>query len=55
MIYEYQPKFNSARAVYRKRKKLVDEIDWNMLVVPPTGSSKVILCVFVIAHKLMAI
>ncbi|KAL5563013.1 hypothetical protein UlMin_032760 [Ulmus minor] len=40
LISEYQPKFNSARAVYRERKKLVDEIDWNMLAVPPTGSSK---------------
>ncbi|KAA0041844.1 cleavage stimulation factor subunit 77 isoform X2 [Cucumis melo var. makuwa] len=37
---EYQPKFNSARAVYRERKKYVDEIDCNMLAVPPTGSPK---------------
>ncbi|GKV13355.1 hypothetical protein SLEP1_g24366 [Rubroshorea leprosula] len=40
LISEYQPKYNSARAVYRERKKYVDEIDWNMLAVPPTGSSK---------------
>ncbi|GLT27717.1 hypothetical protein SLA2020_026950 [Shorea laevis] len=40
LISEYQPKYNSARAVYRERKKCVDEIDWNMLAVPPTGSSK---------------
>lgn len=39
---EYQPKYNSARAVYRERKKYMDEIDWNMLAVPPSGSSKVI-------------
>ncbi|RZC50999.1 hypothetical protein C5167_019426 [Papaver somniferum] len=37
---EYQPKYNSAKAVYRERKKLVDDIDWNMLAVPPTGSDK---------------
>lgn len=42
LISEYQPKYNSARAVYKERKKYVDEIDWNMLAVPPTGSSKVI-------------
>ncbi|KAL2900865.1 Cleavage stimulation factor subunit 77 [Bienertia sinuspersici] len=40
LISEYQPKFNSARAVYREQKKYVDEIDWNMLAVPPTGSCK---------------
>ncbi|RDX83332.1 Cleavage stimulation factor subunit 77, partial [Mucuna pruriens] len=40
LISEYQPKYNSARAVYRERKKYVDEIDWNMLAVPPTGSYK---------------
>lgn len=40
LISEYQPKFNSARAVYRERKKYADEIDWNMLAVPPTGSCK---------------
>ncbi|CAN8292789.1 unnamed protein product [Cochlearia groenlandica] len=40
LINEYQPKFNSARAVYRERKKYIEEIDWNMLAVPPTGSSK---------------
>lgn len=40
LISEYQPKFNSARAVYRERKKYVDDIDWNMLAVPPTGSCK---------------
>ncbi|CAM8969067.1 unnamed protein product [Rhodiola kirilowii] len=31
LISEYQPKFNSARAIYRELKKIVDEIDWNML------------------------
>ncbi|XP_012568164.1 cleavage stimulation factor subunit 77 isoform X2 [Cicer arietinum] len=40
LISEYQPKYNSARAVYRERKKYFDEIDWNMLAVPPTGSYK---------------
>lgn len=40
LISEYQPKYNSARAVYRERKKFFDEIDWNMLAVPPTGSHK---------------
>ncbi|PON91041.1 N-terminal acetyltransferase A, auxiliary subunit [Trema orientale] len=44
LISEYQPKFNSARAVYRERKKYIDEIDWNMLAVPPTGSYKAIFC-----------
>ena len=44
LISEYQPKFNSARAVYRERKKYIDEIDWNMLAVPPTGSYKAIMC-----------
>ncbi|RZC50314.1 hypothetical protein C5167_018741 [Papaver somniferum] len=39
-VSEYQPKHNSAKAVYRERKKLVDGIDWNMLAVPPTGSDK---------------
>jgi cleavage stimulation factor subunit 3 len=40
LLSELQPKYNSARAVYRERKKYVDEIDWNMLAVPPTGSYK---------------
>ncbi|GAB4858026.1 Cleavage stimulation factor subunit 77 [Ancistrocladus abbreviatus] len=40
LLSEYQPKFNSARAVYRELKKYVDEIDWNLLAVPPTGSYK---------------
>ncbi|KMZ62640.1 mRNA 3'-end-processing protein rna14 [Zostera marina] len=40
LISEYQPKFNSAKAVYREKKKYVDEIDWNMFAVPPTGSYK---------------
>ncbi|XP_050269292.1 cleavage stimulation factor subunit 77 isoform X3 [Quercus robur] len=40
LLSEYQPKYNSARAVYRERKKYVDEIDWNMLAVPPSGSYK---------------
>ncbi|KAI3870583.1 hypothetical protein MKX03_022776 [Papaver bracteatum] len=39
-VSEYQPKYNSAKAVYRERKKLVDAIDWNMLAVSPTGSDK---------------
>lgn len=38
LLSEWQPKFNSARAVYRELKKYVDDIDWNMLAVPPTGS-----------------
>ncbi|KAL6514583.1 Cleavage stimulation factor subunit 77 [Orobanche gracilis] len=40
LVSEYQPKYNSARAVYRERKKYVDEIDWNMLAIPPSGSVK---------------
>ncbi|GFP85456.1 cleavage stimulation factor subunit 77 [Phtheirospermum japonicum] len=40
LVAEYQPKYNSARAVYRERKKYVDEIDWNMLAIPPSGSPK---------------
>ncbi|KAJ3676582.1 hypothetical protein LUZ60_003994 [Juncus effusus] len=40
LLSDYQPKFNSAKAVYRERKKFIDEIDWTMLAVPPTGSSK---------------
>lgn len=40
LLSEYQPKYNSARAVYRERKKYVDEIDWNLLAVPPSGSPK---------------
>ncbi|KAF8106049.1 hypothetical protein N665_0147s0008 [Sinapis alba] len=40
LVNEYQPKFNSARAVYRERKKYIEDIDCNMLAVPPTGSSK---------------
>lgn len=40
LVSEYQPKFNSARAVYRERKKYTEEIDWNMLAVPPSGSDK---------------
>ncbi|KAJ7976482.1 Cleavage stimulation factor subunit 77 [Quillaja saponaria] len=40
LVSEYQPKYTSARAVYRERKKYVDEIDWNLLAVPPTGSYK---------------
>ncbi|XP_068661687.1 cleavage stimulation factor subunit 77-like [Aristolochia californica] len=43
LLSEYQPKYNSARAVYRERKKYIDEIDWNMLAIPPTGSYKVFL------------
>ena len=44
LLSEYQPKYNSARAVYRERKKYVDEIDWNMLAVPPSGSYKANFC-----------
>ncbi|KAK5826585.1 cleavage stimulation factor subunit 77 [Gossypium arboreum] len=40
LLSEYQPKYNSARAVYRELKKYVDEIDWNMLAIPPTDSCK---------------
>ncbi|XP_057948438.1 cleavage stimulation factor subunit 77 isoform X2 [Malania oleifera] len=40
LLSEYQSKNNSAKAVYRERKKYVDEIDWNMLAIPPTGSYK---------------
>lgn len=40
LLSEYQPKYNSARAVYRERKKYVDEIDWNLIAVPPSGSLK---------------
>ncbi|KZV40326.1 cleavage stimulation factor subunit 3-like [Dorcoceras hygrometricum] len=40
LLSEYQPKYNSAKAVYRERKKYVDAIDWNMLAVPPSGSPK---------------
>ncbi|XP_028766713.1 cleavage stimulation factor subunit 77 isoform X2 [Neltuma alba] len=46
LISEYQPKYTSARAVYRERKKYVEEIDWNMLAVPPTGSAKATFCIF---------
>lgn len=42
LLSEYQSKYTSARAVYRERKKYFEEIDWNMLAVPPTGSYKVI-------------
>ncbi|KAF3334213.1 Cleavage stimulation factor subunit 77 [Carex littledalei] len=41
LLSEYRPKYNSAKAVYRERKQLIDNIDWNTLAVPPTGSSKV--------------
>ncbi|KAL5725694.1 hypothetical protein ACHQM5_008810 [Ranunculus cassubicifolius] len=40
MISQFQPKHNSAKAVYRLRKSHADDIDWNMLAVPPTGSDK---------------
>uniref|UniRef100_A0ACD5XRS7 Uncharacterized protein n=1 Tax=Avena sativa TaxID=4498 RepID=A0ACD5XRS7_AVESA len=40
LLSEYQPKFNSARAVYRERKKYIDDIDWSMLAIPPTVSYK---------------
>lgn len=45
LLSDYQPKYNSAKAVYRERKKYADEIDWNMLAVPPSGTSKVTFCV----------
>ncbi|CAO2161573.1 unnamed protein product [Urochloa humidicola] len=40
LLSEYQPKFTSAKAVYRERKKFIDDIDWNVLAIPPTGSFK---------------
>lgn len=40
LVSEYQPKYNSARAVFRELKKFVDDIDWNTLAVPPNGSYK---------------
>eukprot|EP00252_Welwitschia_mirabilis_P003377 TRINITY_DN13455_c0_g1_i2.p1 TRINITY_DN13455_c0_g1~~TRINITY_DN13455_c0_g1_i2.p1 ORF type:complete len:421 (+),score=95.39 TRINITY_DN13455_c0_g1_i2:408-1670(+) len=40
LLAEYQPKYISARAVYRERRKLCDEIDTNKLAVPPMGSLK---------------
>ncbi|KAF9685648.1 hypothetical protein SADUNF_Sadunf03G0076300 [Salix dunnii] len=46
LLSEYQPKYNSARAVYREQKKYVDEIDYNMLAVPPTGSFKCLMYLY---------
>ncbi|EPS67922.1 hypothetical protein M569_06851, partial [Genlisea aurea] len=40
LLAEYQPRYNSARAVYKELKKYTDEIDWNMLAIPPSGSHK---------------
>eukprot|EP01018_Ginkgo_biloba_P004307 Gb_21483 [translate_table: standard] len=40
LLAEYQPKYISARAVYRERKKFCEEIDGSKLAVPPTGSLK---------------
>ncbi|KAH9305235.1 hypothetical protein KI387_009639, partial [Taxus chinensis] len=40
LLSEYQPKYISARAVYRERKKICEEIDENKLAVPPSGSLK---------------
>lgn len=40
LLSEYQPKYNSAKAVYKEGKKFIEEIDWNMLAVPPSGSPK---------------
>ncbi|KAI3710805.1 hypothetical protein L2E82_40599 [Cichorium intybus] len=37
LLSEYQPKYNSARAVYRQRTKYVDEIDWIFVAIPPSG------------------
>ncbi|KAF1879509.1 hypothetical protein Lal_00005976 [Lupinus albus] len=51
LISEYQPKYTSARAVYRERKKYFDEIDWNMLAVPPTGVYKATFCFAKFAKK----
>ncbi|KAL5075563.1 hypothetical protein RYX36_014547 [Vicia faba] len=39
LVSEYQPKYNIAREVYQEWKKYFDEIGWDMLAVPPTGSS----------------
>lgn len=55
LLSDYQPKYNSARAVYRERKKYIDEIDWNVLAVPPSGSYKVmsfLLCVILVKMML---
>ncbi|KAJ9689213.1 hypothetical protein PVL29_014730 [Vitis rotundifolia] len=46
LLSEYQSKYNSAKAVYREQKKYVDEIDWNMLAVPPTGTSKCLMYLY---------
>lgn len=40
LLAEFQPKYISARAVYRERKKFCEEIDGSKLAVPPTGSLK---------------
>ncbi|KAL4567897.1 hypothetical protein LXL04_023493 [Taraxacum kok-saghyz] len=48
LVSEYQPKYNNARAVYRERKKCVDEIDWNLVVVPPSSSIKAIYFIYFI-------
>lgn len=40
LVSEYQPKYNSARAMYRELKKHVDGVDSKTLAVPPTGSLK---------------
>ncbi|EHA8589430.1 Cleavage stimulation factor subunit 77 [Cocos nucifera] len=50
LLSEYHPKFNSARAVYKERKKYMDEIDWNMLAVPPSGTCKVKFMHLLIAY-----
>ncbi|KAM0883964.1 hypothetical protein ACQ4PT_031294 [Festuca glaucescens] len=46
LLSEYQPKFNSARAVYRERKKYIDDIDWSMLAIPSTGSYKCLMYLY---------
>ncbi|TVU34518.1 hypothetical protein EJB05_16353 [Eragrostis curvula] len=46
VLSEYQPKFNSAKAVYRERKKYIDDIDWNVLAIPPTGSYKCLMYLY---------
>lgn len=52
LLSDYQPKYNSARAVYRERKKYMEEIDWNILAVPPTGSCKVTSHSHIIFHDI---
>lgn len=39
LLSEYQQRYNSARAVYGERRKHTEEIDWNMLALPPSAYS----------------